>query len=192
MRLFVAVEIDPAVVARIAECSRELRRRAEDTAPRARVSWIPSERLHVTVRFIGQADEAKAAAIGSALKPTLTTERFDVALAGVGAFPAHGRPRVLWAGVAAGQEALGALDQEVSGRLATCGVAPDARPYRPHVTLARVREPGELRLGPLLNGLVDRQFGTSPVGAITLFESRPSPDGHVYVPLQHTPLADRP
>ncbi|OFW16986.1 MAG: 2'-5' RNA ligase [Acidobacteria bacterium RIFCSPLOWO2_12_FULL_67_14] len=188
MRLFVAVELEPRVAAQIAECSRELRRRAEAMAPRARVSWVPPERLHVTVRFIGQADETRVTAIGSALEPALTTRRFDIVAAGMGAFPERGRPRVLWAGVTGGQDALGNLAREVSGRLESCGVARDERPFRPHVTLARIRDPGGLRSGPLLAGLVDQVFGSSPVDAITLFESRPSSSGHVDVPLRRTRL----
>ena len=111
-----------------------------------------------------------------------------MALTGVGAFPERGRPRVLWAGVVTGEQALGRLEQEVSSRMDRCGVAREERPYRPHVTLARVRESGGLRTESLVAGLADRAFGCSPVDAITLFESRPSSAGHVYVPLRRTRL----
>jgi 2'-5' RNA ligase len=56
------------------------------------------------------------------------------------------------------------------------------------VTLARVREPGGLKTATWLEGLNDRRFGVSRINAITLFESRPTRQGHVYVALQHTRL----
>jgi len=188
MRLFVAVEIDPRIVQKIARSVDELRRRVDERAPRARIGWASTERLHVTVRFIGETSEARAASIASSLAPALPVEPFDVTVQGIGAFPQYGAPRVLWAGVGAGTEGLAALEREVTRRLATCGLAAEERAYRPHVTLARVREAAGLQTRPLLDGLLDCPFGTYNVNAITLFLSRPSPKGSIYVPLQSTRL----
>ena len=79
-------------------------------------------------------------------------------------------------------------ETDVSDRLAGCGVPRKDRRYRPHLTLARVRDAADLRAGMLLNGLIDRAFGRTLVDAITLFESRLSPRGPTYVPRQRTPL----
>lgn len=188
MRLFVAVEIDPDVARRISELSDELRRRVTAFARRARITWIPAERLHLTLRFIGEVDEGKAAAIGAALEPKLNAGIFDVVIRGAGVFPASGPPRVLWAGIAEGADALVDLEHEVSTRLAGCGVPREERAFSPHLTLARVREASGLRSGPLLDGVTDRVLGATRVDAITLFESRSSPKGPTYVSLQRTPL----
>ncbi|MBI3047050.1 MAG: RNA 2',3'-cyclic phosphodiesterase [Acidobacteria bacterium] len=188
MKLFVAVEIDPAVVDRVAACGEELRRRSARAA-RARITWVPSDRLHVTLRFIGEVDEPRAQAIQAALRPALPAAPFDLTIEGVGSFPGQGPPRVLWAGIACGLDALRAIEAEVSARLDRCGIPREPRPYHPHVTLARVREAGGLRAAQWLEGLGGRQFGRSRVNAITLFQSRPSPQGHVYVALQRTVLA---
>lgn len=187
MRLFVAVEIEPAVVQEVAACGEELRRRSA-RAPRARMTWVPADRLHVTVRFIGEVDEARAQATTAALEPRLPFTPFELTIEGVGTFPERGAPRVLWAGVGRGAEALAAVETEVSARLQRCGVPREPRPYHPHITLARVRDPGGLQPAPWLEGVTGRRFGVSPVNAITLFESRPSSQGHVYVPVQRTPL----
>lgn len=187
MRLFVAVEIEPRVVQEVAACGEELRRRSARAA-RARITWVPADRLHVTVRFIGEMDEARSRAIVEALRPNLPLTPFELTIEGVGTFPEHGAPRVLWAGIVRGAEALGAVEAEVSARLDRCGVPREPRPYHPHVTFARVREASGLRTATWLEGLTGRRFGASPVNAITLFESRPSPQGHVYVALQRTPL----
>lgn len=188
MRLFVAVEMAPAVVSAALDRIEVMRARAARLAPRSRITWLTAERLHVTVRFIGQVVETQAEAIREALRPPLDVEAFELTIAGVGAFPSTGSPRVVWGGLAAGRDQLVAIEAIVSHRLAAAGVARDERPFQPHLTLARVREAGGLRSAALLAGLGDTPLGTTPVGAITLFESRQSPDGQTYRAIQRTPL----
>jgi RNA 2',3'-cyclic 3'-phosphodiesterase len=188
MRLFVAVTIDADVIERMSRSIEELRERVAVRAPRARVRWVPGDQLHVTVRFIGEANETQADSIATVLGPSLPLDRFQLVFRGLGVFPERGAPRVFWAGIAAGAEQLAAVEAEVTERLEACGIAPDSRAYRPHVTLARVKDAGGLRVRGLFDGLADRAFGLSPVDAITLFESRQSSDGSVYVPLQSTRL----
>lgn len=188
MRLFVAVELDRAVTSAASGLVDELRRRAARLAPRARITWIPEERLHLTVRFIGNADEPRAHAIALVLQPPLGIHPFDLTIAGAGAFPPGGKPQVLWAGVTAGLDVLQHVEGAVSARLASTGVAPEERPYSPHLTLARVRDAAGLRTPALFEGLAAAPVGTTRVAAITLFESRLSPKGPTYVPLQRTML----
>jgi 2'-5' RNA ligase len=188
VRLFVAVEIEAAAARQVAAMQDELRRRAAALAPSSRITWVPPERLHLTVRFIGEVDEPRAATLAAALQPPLSIEPFDLAVSGVGAFPGSGLVRVVWVGLSGAIDALHAVEHEVSARLAECGVPREDRAYRPHLTLARVREAGGLRAKPLLEGFETRQFGRSRVDAITLFQSRLSPKGPTYVVLQQTSL----
>ena len=188
MRLFVAVEIDQPVTQALADFSAALRRKAQQLAPKARIGWVSPDQHHVTSRFIGEVDDEKAAAIAGALLQELAVQPFDLVIARAGAFPERGAPRVLWAGIDGGLAGLVAVEAEVSGRLAACGLEREDRPYRPHVTLARVREPAGLRSAALFESLADRRFGTSRVQAITLFQSRTSPKGAVYTALHRTRL----
>ena len=190
MRLFVAIEMNRSVEDAAREVIDDLRDRASRLAPRARITWAAPERLHVTVRFIGEADEARAQAIRSALGATIDAPVFDVTVEGVGAFPPKGAPRVFWAGLTDGRDGLLDVERAVSQRLETLVPAED-RPYAPHLTLARVKEPAGLAQAALLEGLATRQFGRVHVDAITLFESRLSPKGPTYVPLQRTALRRR-
>jgi 2'-5' RNA ligase len=105
----------------------------------------------------------------------------------VGAFPPRGAPRVFWAGLTDGRDHLLEVERAVSQRLGPL-VPPEDRPYSPHLTLARVKEPGSLSRPALFEGLATRQFGKVHVDAITLFESRLSSKGASHVPLQRSAL----
>jgi 2'-5' RNA ligase len=188
MRLFVAVEVAPAVVAAAAALIERLRERAIRLAPRSRITWVTPDRLHLTVRFIGHVDADRADAVRRVLASPLAQAPFDLALAGVGTFPPKGPPRVVWSGVTDGRGPLLAIEQHVSERLARAGIAAEDRPYNPHLTLARVREAGGLRSVALLEAVGETTLGATAVEAITLFESRLSPKGPTYVALQKTAL----
>jgi 2'-5' RNA ligase len=190
MRLFVAVEMNRPVEDAAREVIEDLRARAARLAPRAKISWSAAERIHITVRFIGDADETKSQAIRAALGPTIEAPVFDVLVEGVGAFPPKGPPRVLWAGLTDGREGLLEVERAVSRRLDAL-VPPDDRPYSPHLTLARVKDPAGLSRSTLLEGLTTRQLGRLHVDAITLFESRLSSHGATHVALQRSALRRR-
>jgi 2'-5' RNA ligase len=190
MRLFIAVEMNRAVEEAAREVIGDLRDRVRRLAPRARITWSAPERLHITVRFIGDADESKAQAIRSALGPTIDAPVFDLTVEGAGAFPPKGPPRVFWAGLTDGRHGLLEVERAVSQRLETLVPAED-RPYAPHLTLARVKEPAGLSRATLFESLTTRQFGRVHVDAITLFESRLSSKGATHVPLQRSALRRR-
>jgi RNA 2',3'-cyclic 3'-phosphodiesterase len=190
MRLFIAVEMNPSVAAAAREVIDDLRARVVRMAPRARITWSNPDRIHVTVRFIGEADETRAQAIRSALGPTIDAPVFDVIVEGVGAFPPKGPPRVFWAGLTDERDGLLEVERAVSARLDTLVPAED-RPYAPHLTLARVKDPAGLSRAVLFEGVTTRRFGTVHVDAITLFESRLSPKGAIHVPLQRSALRRR-
>jgi 2'-5' RNA ligase len=188
VRLFIALDVGAAIQRAAAGVSDELKQRAARVAPRARVSWVKPERMHVTVRFIGEADEPQRAAILSALAPALSASTFDLTIQGIGSFPPGRPPRVLWAGVAAGLEALRAVEREVAARLDGLPIPRTAGDYNPHLTLARVKHPAGLRAETLCAGLENVVLGTVAVEAVTLFESRRSSTEPVYVAHGRTPL----
>jgi len=187
MRLFVAVDVGPAIAEAARELIDELQRRADERAPRARVTWVAPERLHITVRFIGEADETRSQAIRAALEPELDVHPFDVAVEGIGAFPGKGAPKVFWAGLTSGRDGLLEVERAVSARLERLTPA-DRRGYAPHLTVARVKDAAGLASAALFEGLTTAVLGRVHVEAITLYESRLSPKGPTYVPLQRTAL----
>lgn len=189
MRLFVGIALGPQVTEAAARLIEALRHRAAQLAPAARLTWVAPERLHITVRFIGEVDAAQAVALAAALQPPLPIRAFDLAFGGdrsglraLGKVlvyaPAHAAPIL-------------DVEREVTARLGGEGIPPEFRPYRPHLTLARMRDAAGLRMSALLEGLPETALGIERVEAITLYESRLSPKGPTYVPLQRTALTAR-
>jgi 2'-5' RNA ligase len=187
MRLFLAVELPESAINAAAAVSAALRERVRTLAPAAKLTWIPPDRMHLTISFLGEVDPPRAAMLVEVLSLPFQTVRFTVTLDGVGAFPSRGAPRVLWLGFSKGLIELQQLEREVSARLEIAGFPREQRPYSPHLTLARVREPRGLRPAVLDRIEVSSHAGGT-IDAITLFESRLSPKGPTYTTLHRTLL----
>lgn len=136
-RLFVGIEL-PESAAQILAGIRQ--GYANSSWPSAR--WHEPSALHVTLSFIGQVDQHTATQMAAALRGLPDWDAI-LSIRGVGYFGTEQKPVVLWAGVERDPFLL-QLQQEVEQRLLPLGLLPDARPYRPHVTLARVKQGGEM------------------------------------------------
>jgi len=135
MRLFLALELPPATADEIHAAIAPLR----DADPG--LAWVPAHKLHLTLKFLGDADESRVAGLASIVEKLVARHRpFELTLAGIGAFPNLRRPRVVWMGVE-GESRLELLHHDVEVAAADLGYEVEGRPFRPHVTLARVREP---------------------------------------------------
>lgn len=180
MRLFVAVPLAAAARDAAAGAIAAVRRRRVFRA--APVRWVEPRNLHVTLHFLGETRADVAAAVAAALAPARVRPPFRAALGPAGLFPAHGPPRVVWLSVRDGSAQLAALRQAVGRRLALPGYRPDRRPYRPHLTIGRVRASSSVARRALdaeLAAIVPPPVAWT-VDRIVLMESRPSPAGASY------------
>ncbi|HLW76211.1 MAG TPA: RNA 2',3'-cyclic phosphodiesterase [Bryobacteraceae bacterium] len=132
MRLFTAIDIAPAVRENLEALLAKLK-------PLARIGWTRVDNLHVTTKFIGEWPEEKLDEMKRALAAAARSGPIEIAIRGVGWFPNHRHPRVLWTGVDAGS-ALEALAHSTEDAAHSIGVAKEDRQYSPHLTLARIRE----------------------------------------------------
>lgn len=99
--------------------------------------WLEPEDLHLTITYLGDLAECRAATVVDAVRSiAVTATPPPVEVRGLGCFPDLASPRVLWAGVSRGAE-LEQLKRRIDRALAAEGFEPDRRSYRPHVTLAR-------------------------------------------------------
>ena len=153
------------------------------------VAWVAPANLHVTLKFLGQVDEARVPALADALRARVAGHRvFDAAVRGLGAFPSPTRPRVLWAGLEDDAGALAALAETIDACCAGLGFPRETRAFAAHVTLGRVREPR--RQPALAEALaLPADFGRLRVEQVSLMRSQLSPRGARYSELAGAPLA---
>lgn len=190
MRLFVAAEPSETVRHAAADVGKRLRVALERIDHGIR--WVPEENLHLTVWFLGEVSDQRATAVLDVLRPALAVPAFTLHLAGLGAFPPSGAPKVFWMGVSRGQSELAVLHDELTERLVPWGFAAEGRPYSAHLTLARLKAPppsaARTRIRQLFRTL-PADAGSCRIDALTVFKSRTLPRGSVYEPLLRVPLA---
>src|SRR2546430_12124444 len=123
IRTFVAIRLDETVRAALGAAIEGLRRVARD------VAWVAHENLHLTLKFLGQVREARTAELVAAIaQATSGFAAFEATVAGLGAFPTPTRPRVIWAGVGRGADALVGVAGRVDEAPAALGVEREPRP----------------------------------------------------------------
>lgn len=145
------------------------------------------EGWHLTLAFLGSVEETRVDAIASALLPiAAAASPMRLSVEGLGTFGGGRRPRVLWAGIGGESQRLVDLASEVRRALAPLGFAEEARPFSPHLTLARARHPrGDVELAACRDRYADGGWGSFELREIVLYRSELSQQGARYTPL-HT------
>jgi 2'-5' RNA ligase len=182
MRLFVAVDIDDGTRAQLEAARTAIQAVISEAPTPARVTWTRSEIAHVTVRFIGETPEHALTTIQEALA-TVTIAPFDVTWETVGTFGGTRHPRVIWVAPTIGLDALTRLAAHVNAQLDPVIGPGDARPFKPHLTLGRIREAGRGVEWPRALAGVRFTPSSTRVDHVTLYQSRLSPNGPTYTSL---------
>jgi 2'-5' RNA ligase len=180
VRLFLAIPLPPATLARLAAVIEGLGGR--------QLKVVRPEGLHLTLVFLGERGEAEARAIGDLLEaPELVVPRIPASLGGYGQFPPRGSPRVIYVPVREGTREIIELQQALVGVLRRAGIAleEEGRPFHPHLTLAR-----EGNGRPDLRGLQDLLAFEQPFVAdrLVLFQSLLRPTGAEYLAVRTVSL----
>ncbi len=168
MRLFVAITPPAGALEEVETLTAPLR----DAWPDFR--WAGQDSWHVTLAFLGEVAEDVIPALEACLESAAHEHpSLRLSISGAGAFPAAARARVLWAGIHGDQQALAALAGSVAGGARRAGAPPpdERRLYRPHLTLARCREPTDVR--PLVELLADSGGPPWTAEMIHLIRSNP-------------------
>jgi RNA 2',3'-cyclic 3'-phosphodiesterase len=184
MRLFLAVEFEQELKRALYDATAPLRAVLPDAG------WVAEDRVHLTLKFLGEQPED--------LVPRLTAAMAEIGrrhwpvpmrLRGLGAFPNLRRPRVVWVGIAPTPK-LELLQNDVEERCAALGVEVEGKPFRPHLTIGRLRgteDRDSLReLGRLARGV--RFRADTVVSAIGLVHSTLTPAGPRYERIAQAPL----
>jgi 2'-5' RNA ligase len=174
MRLFVAVPLPAEAQAQAGDLLRKL---SDLEWP---VRWVRPEGLHVTLKFFGEVTSDRVEPIEELVQfATRGMNPIELVPGGAGAFPSRQHPRVLRLELGAGPD-LELLQDRLERGGEEIGFAPEGRPFRPHITLGRVREGHRMPAGA-----IDRLEGF-PVGSpflvdrVVLFESTLTRTGPTY------------
>ena len=136
-RVFCAIELPTSLREQLAGHISSLR-----SATEANASWSSPESIHLTLKFLGEVEVERVARVSSAVAAAVTSlAPFKIRAEGAGAFPPRGAPRVLWIGINDAEGKLVDLHARIEAEFAKAGFPKESRPFRPHLTLARVRKP---------------------------------------------------
>ena len=178
LRTFIAIPLPEAIRAKVEKLLSDLRK--TDAA----VRWVPACNLHLTLKFLGDVEEARLEDLFVAIrKATEGIEPFGITLKGLGAFPNIRQPRMLWIGMDV-PEAMQRLYENIGEELSRLHFPKETRRFSPHLTIGRVKaERGTERL----MSVVERtNFGpeTVSVARIVAMKSDLRPTGAVYSALE--------
>ena len=187
LRLFVAIDLPPPVRSALERTIAVLRE--SGLGP---LRWVAPKKVHLTLKFLGDVPPERVPKLGDAVTEAVQGHSpLSLHLAQGGMFPNGRAPRVVWLGLGGGVEALASLQRDVERALAQLGFPAEERPFRPHLTLARVavRMPEEqaARLSALLVE-ADGGHETFRVDQLSLMQSTLRPSGAEYRRLPTVPL----
>lgn len=157
-----------------------IQRQLQTEIPAAR--WVDPKNLHLTLHFFGEIEQETLEKIRVSVLSVIGCNRpFQVEVKRLGAFPNQRRPRIIWLDLEPIDQ-LKQLHQDCSNLLHQAGVVTESRPYSPHLTIGRLRQP-QPDLTDLFHSVGRRRIGTLPVDKLILYESRLLSSGAEHIPL---------
>ena len=180
MRLFIALSLSEKQKNELHRLQQSLKSHLEG------VKWVNPEGMHLTLKFLGEVEPARIAAIVEAMKEASpAVEPFDFSFGGGGAFPSPQKARVIWAGLRGEVGKAVALASSLEAALGKKGFPAETRDFSPHLTLGRLRYPlpGE-KINKFMAEMQTFATEHSRARAMTLCQSRLSRQGATYSIIQ--------
>ncbi|MCK4607124.1 MAG: RNA 2',3'-cyclic phosphodiesterase [candidate division Zixibacteria bacterium] len=185
MRLFIALPLGPQVEAYLGEIAGLLKQKG------GAVKWVDARNIHLTVRFLGDTEEAHVGALKELLDTVAGRHApVQATIDRLGAFPNLRRPRIFWAGLRDSLDALENLATEVEQGVRRLGFEPEQKRFKPHLTLGRVRK--NQGLDSLAAFIESFEFVETPLklDRLVLFKSTLTPRGPIYDRLHEAMLGE--
>jgi 2'-5' RNA ligase len=187
VRLFVACEVPDDVRETIGETIETLRKKSGQA-----VRWIRPDGVHVTLKFLGEVPTKKLPAVKLAIQEAVVGHApFELEFSNIGTFGGREGLRLMWVGIAGDVLRLEALVRAVNAALAVVGFEPERRPFRPHLTLGRVKD----EIAPRHRAEIEVAVGKSTVppvswrtAQVSLMRSRLTTAGATYEVIATFPL----
>lgn len=186
MRLFIAVNLSEIQKQELHQLQQRLQ------SYLSKVSWVSPEKMHITLKFLGEVDPKRLPEIAAAIRQTAASVAgFNFGLKGLGVFPNLSRARVIWTGMQEGRPETGDLFFRLETALAPLGFANEGRKFVPHLTLGRPAYPPS---PDALSRALTREkgFAVTPkrIDKIILYRSHLSGQGTKYEPLVEEYLSE--
>ncbi|KAB2851638.1 MAG: RNA 2',3'-cyclic phosphodiesterase [Hyphomicrobiaceae bacterium] len=175
-RLFTGIEIPPDIKARLSLL----------IAPMHGAKWVDAEDFHLTLRFLGDVEDRIVDEFLDLVADTAVMP-FRLTLNGLGCFGGR-QPRAIWAGIDPCPE-IERLNQAHERAARAVGLEPDARVFKPHVTLARLKGTRPEAVAEFLGHHGAFKAGPIDVTAVAVFSSRPKLGGGPYAVIEKLPLS---
>ncbi len=176
-RIFIAIDISDEARNRISDYIGNLR----DVFSKLRVGWEKPEKLHLTLKFLGDVGDEHLELVNKAVeKAAADFLSFRLQIGGTGVFPSGKKARVLWLGLTEAEGRLHEIFDAIETECEKLGFAKETRAFNPHLTIARLREPA--KSAELVNLHLASRFDPVEfeVRELVVYESKPSPTGSIY------------
>ncbi|MBX3016189.1 MAG: RNA 2',3'-cyclic phosphodiesterase [Caldilineaceae bacterium] len=202
MRTFIAVEIPHVLHRSIRQQQQRLEARLAVAHQGGCIQWTPPEKVHLTLRFLGETTEQQHQKLRFALNRLVNHYTpFGLSIAAAGGFPSMRTPNIIWLGLQGQTDILLPLQQEIEQLAQAAGFAAERKVFAPHLTIGRIRRSVERaqvkQIGQILTAYIQStEAAPWPVADFTVqqivhMQSQLQPAGAVYTVLQAFPLADQ-
>jgi len=184
MRAFIAIEVSDEVRDNLLKAQERIGSKS------AKIKFVERENFHVTLKFLGEIDEALAEEVKEALAEIAKKhKKHRVRVKGIGVFPNPNYVRVIWAGIE-NDEGIKAIARDVEREMRRLGFKKD-RDFVAHITIGRVKFiRDKVELAMALKDLANEDFGEFEVEAIELKKSTLTPKGPIYETVARFELAE--
>lgn len=184
-RIFIAVDISEEARRKVYAYIEQLKREFSHS----RVGWEKPEKLHLTLKFLGDADEAQLEKTKEIVEQIADQiPKFTLKIAETGVFPSARNARVLWIDVKDEKGSAAKINELLETKCEKIGFAKEKRSFKPHLTIARVRDVGKSK--ELAESHLKKEFEPVEfeVAEIAIYESRLQPTGSIYSKAQSSKL----
>jgi 2'-5' RNA ligase len=183
LRLFIAIETPSNIIPQIAAMRDRLRTSTDN------VRWEPNEKLHATLKFLGDTEETLLPEIVLYLRGVSRESRpMEIRYSGIGCFPNRREPRIIWVGIEETGGLLSLLQSRMESGMTQFGFKKEQRAFHPHLTLGRVKN--TRNIASLLRTVESATFDSQPVllQEFSLIKSILGPTGSTYTVLERYPF----
>lgn len=181
-RLFVGIDLPRSYQDRVRSFTQRL-----DKGITVRVNWTRSGNWHLTLKFLGEIESSRIPAVIDALD-TVDFPAFSMQAGKAAAFPHAKHPQVIWLGLDQGAQECETLATAVNDALVGIDIDREKKRFRPHLTLGRIKNPGNENWQSILNAAAKGTWPAFTVKKFTLWQSELSPTGALHTVIKKFPL----